>query len=194
MSDCANLLSMGEFTRGIWPNDVEVYPVLLGLLKGGLGRVAISKLAGLTERRARRIKEAIEKRCSERREECERLLLRTLDGLTFRREDSNGRTVLFVFPLAVDLLKRVESKVVYFRDLVVINVRAPGALEVIGLMLGGEPLVPGLPPDIALKFVEEVRRLGPPRDGLFTFWNSYRELLTEAAVLRALIALCGGRA
>jgi len=180
--DCPELVGILRIAEMAWHQPRDAIAVALGAYKEGLGRVAISKLTGLTERRVRRVRAALDARRGE--------ISELLAPLSFARWRYGRGAGVAVYPLSERLLRLVESRVVYFRDLVVISVGVPGALEVVGVKLPEGARVPGLPEGLARRYIETPPMREAPDFSLVAIWSSYRELLAEASLLKALGELC----
>lgn len=187
MISCTEILELRKLIKNIWYNQTEVLSVLLGIYKENIGRVAISKMTGMTERRVRNIKNAYSKICDKH---CEKKLEDLLGKLSFMKENKNEKKIIAIYPLSSDLLRIIETKIVYFRDLIVIEIKKPGALEVIGIVINEEIRVPGLPIELLKEYIDMAKNMNIPKNSIFTIWNTYRGLTTEATLIHAITNLC----
>ena len=190
MIGCSDLVATKKILGNVWGEPTEALAVAIGALREGYGRVALSRLTGLTERRVRSIKESLEKKCLNQNKECAQSLMSTLNKLKVTRTRIDDKTLIYIHPLHNELLSIAESRIVYLRDLVVIQLRTPGSLEIIGLKINNEYRIPGLPQQLSELYINKVSSTTVPDNSLFTLWSSYKELIGEAALINALAILC----
>lgn len=190
MISCADLVVIRNLMENVWGQPTDALAVAIGIYKEQYGRVAISRLTRLTERRVRNIRESLEKKCIRQSNECAQKLMSFLNELIITRVRINDKTLVSIHPLQNELLKIAESRIVYLRDLVIIEIKTPGSLEVIGLKINDTYVIPGLPQQLADLYIDKVSRATVPNNSLFTLWASYKELIVEASLLNALAILC----
>jgi hypothetical protein len=190
MIGCSDLVAMKKILGDLWGEPAEALAIAIGALRESYGRVALSRLTGLTERRVRSIKESLEKKCLNQSKECAQSLMITLNKLKVTRTRIDDKTLICIHPLHDELLSIAESRIVYLRDLVVIQLRTPGSLEIIGLKINNEYRIPGLPQQLSEQYINKVSSTAVPDNSLFTLWSNYKELIGEAALINALAILC----
>lgn len=173
----------------IWPHRLELLGVLLGEGKEKLGRIAISKQTGLTERRVRTIKSAITKNIAS--DEKLAVTINTfLKKISIWKSDLDNRKAVAVCSLERSLLEDIIKRVVLLRDLIVIETRLPGELEVIGVRMDDEILIPRLPTEIAEDYQKLLSRTDLPNNCVFTVWSSYPGIIVDASLLTSLVSFC----
>jgi len=190
MLTCSELQDLYELLEG---NLLLVAGTLCFIANKCIGRVHLSRELSISEREARNlleelirkgiVEDAIEKCVSES----------FISKLNFKIYSSElpDRVVTMILAVSEDLLHMLERHVVALRDLVVINVGDPTALEVIGYVdKRGRLLLPKVPTNYRRKYVEAIRELTIPSNTIFVFWTKYRRYYSEAALLISLATLC----
>mgnify|MGYP001772695368 CR=1 FL=1 len=181
MLSCKDLLAISAVARMAGEKSLYFYAVALLALKG-YGRVAISKKLGIREREARKILEAL------RLNQHALNLVKEFGRVVLSAAGLECKPVVYT-GLAEDVLSIVESRVVLFRDYLVINSRNPEKVEVIGTCRSGSLKLPGVPEDVAYRYrcLEEFSK---STHGVLVCWKSYEEVADDALVLLSLSELC----
>ena len=120
-----------------------------------LGRIALSSLTGISERKTRRILEELrlEGVVSVDRvagsEIIDELVLRTIGRVFYDYYVEQGMpSCITGVEVSSDTYNLVSNRYLFVRDVIVLGVGWPGVLDLIGLYRDGELLLPGLPSDV----------------------------------------------
>jgi hypothetical protein len=181
---CRDLVEAALKLRSLDLDAVDTFSVILAVLSEGVGRVAVSKMLGLTERSVRKVTTLL--RNSE---------LSWLSGLLSRvvitRVTAPWLTcqpVLYT-GLSSELLEATCKRVVLLRDFIVISSREPSKIEVIGVLRNSELVLPGLVEEYAEPYLK-IRELLPSTSGLLVCWRNYRRFFDDSVLLYSLAQLC----
>lgn len=146
------------------------------------GRVSLSKLSGMSERRLRTIRS----KAALSLQALAHVL--NIAELRVSCNEKGERVVCAYMHFDDKLLELVRSRVVDFRDELIIALGSSKDIEVIGISDGGGITWPGLPEEYQHIYNELA---GPaPTGGLIVVWNRYRPVASDAAVFVALSKLC----
>jgi hypothetical protein len=185
--DCQALIELYRMVKEYFDEDPATALTTIALYKfEGLGRVYISKLLSVPERRVRRVVELLSKLGEEEYE----TLMRVLHGIKIDRKTVGRYEVTVFYPFNTRLVECVAEKVVYFRDLLVINLGDFKRLFMIGVKIG-QLIFPLVPEEISRSFVESLEPDTSP-NSIVIVWSSPHSLVDEASVLVSLSNLCTG--
>lgn len=149
----------------------------------GIGRVAMARALNSTERRVRRILEALKGD-----PKVSRILPTLAKIVDVERRQARDVTVTIYRGLRLELLEAIRRNIVSFRDELVIAVKGPWAFEALGIVEGGAIAFPGMPEELSASYAESVGRV--EGEGLVVVWRRYRGVSDDAAVVEALAAFC----
>jgi len=163
---------------------VEAFSVVLAVLAESVGRVALSKMLGLTERTVRRVATLLKSgELSWLRD-----LLREVATTTITAPWLTCQPVLYT-GLSSELLEAVSRRVVLLRDFIVISSGEPSKLEVLGVLKNSELVFPGLVEECAEPYLR-LRGVLPSTSGLLVCWRNYKRFLDDSVLLYSLARLC----
>ncbi|AFK51170.1 hypothetical protein TCELL_0746 [Thermogladius calderae 1633] len=185
--DCQALIELYRSVKEHFDEDPAIALSTIALYKfEGVGRVYISKFLNVPERRVRRVVESLSK-LGEKEYEA---LMRVLHSIKVDRMTVGHYEVTTFHPFNPRLVECVAEKVVYFRDLLVINLGDFKRLFMIGVKTG-RLLFPLVPDEISRSFVEPLEPATSP-NSIVIVWSSPHSLVDEASVLVSLSNLCKG--
>lgn len=177
---CRNLMSLLDELEARRLPVMESIGLLLNMEKDYLyGRVATSKLLGLTERTTRTLVSKL-KTVGARQ---------VLTKLEFKRFELGDKLVLAVSGLDAQILEMVPKRVVEYRDFLVISLGEHDSLYLIGFAENGSVSFPGAPEDFVPHISNELIA-GLGEKALITVWSKYTPLKVEAAIITALAKMC----
>ena len=181
---CSDLVELYVVAQKIGVNPVEMLSVSL-LVKEGLGRVAISKKLGLSERTVRNILHALKaSRATE-------VVLGVLHRLQRRLLHAPWLTCSPVLYSGVgsDVTRVLLTHVVSARDYIVVYSGDPDKVEVVGVVESGRLEYPGIPQEIVGPYME-LGNLVATSSGVLVCWRNYVEHVDDAVLLVSLARLC----
>ncbi len=209
MVDCTRLSIVYESLRcGTRADCLERMAVLLALYANmPVGRVALSKLLRLRERRVRSIvyewKDAgiVELDRGSGARIVSNSIAGVLDNVFWDVVRGAGEACIAGVVIGEALYNAIVERYLFLRDVVVVVIGEPGVLEFLGVYAPGVFLLPGLPPSLEKAFsafIELVKsvvgkRCGPGTDRcVFIVTGRPRCCIYSAAALMlGLMSLCG---
>ena len=169
-----------------------------------LGRIALSSLTGISERKTRRILEELrlEGIISVDRvagsEISDELVLRVIGKVFYEYVKHDVFSCITGVEVDSDVYNITSNRYLFVRDVIVLGVGWPGVLDLIGLYRDGELLLPGVPREVeeGLRgIIEVVRFLLSERCRGFCVFSitRFRKCcsLLAAALLYAVASACG---
>ena len=155
-----------------------------------IGRIRLSKILGLSERKVRTL---IEKLAKQGVVEKKTYALRLSQNIAKLLEEINihriidEQNVLLINEIP-NLCILLENKIVSFRDYLVINIKDPESIEVVCCRSGSNIIIPRVPENLKKKYIELINRYisEPKYDELIIFWKKYKPFLYDASILLTL--------
>lgn len=183
MITCKSLLSVRSLIEKFSLDEPTTYAVTY-LRSKGYGRVFIANYLDVPERLVRKILTLLSSRLDADSP------MDVVKKLTVVRGDQlEGCTPLFYTGLSREFIEVIHERVVLFRDFIVISSKRPDKVEVIGVCTSGVLEFPGVPENIAGKYVDLYRDIAKG-DGLAICWRDYKEAVDEGVLLSSLTRLC----
>lgn len=173
---------------------VEEASILLPFIEERcIGRKALITKTGFSERKVRGIVDSLINRgiLTKNNETCvDNGIYASLKEVKITRWELNGNYVVNTLccfePQFLELLSRF---IVQLRDSIVIDLKDPWAFEVIGIYYRGNLILPGVPNEAALQYIDLLK--GPFLDGsIVILWRRFKKYLCEATVLHGLMKIC----
>lgn len=163
---------------------IDVFSVTLASLTEGVGRVALSKMLGLTERTVRKITMLL--KIGELH-----WLSSLLEKITINNINAPWLTCKPVLygGFSEELLNIVSRRIVLLRDFIIISSKEPGKVEVLGVLINGDLAYPGLVGEYCEPYLK-LREILPRTNGLLVCWRNYKRYLDDSVLLVSLAYLC----
>jgi len=181
--------------KGLSNEPVEELAVLLLYQRYTcLGRVAVAKKLGISERRARSLIDKLNKKgyLAKDLETC--INTRSFPyNLSYCSTKFNNYYLTAFLEANLELLKLVERSITMLRDYIVLASRDPEVLEIVGYTSEGRIYLPRVPRRMREKYARKIDKLIPQilsTPSLFIVWRSYKPYLSEACLLYSLYRLC----
>ena len=163
---------------------VEVFSTVLAVLTENIGRVALSKRLGFSERTVRNIVTML--KTGELS-----WLVDFLGKITITSISApwlSCQPVLYT-GLSSELLEDTLRRVVLLRDFIVISSKEPSKVEVLGVLREGDLVFPGLVEEYSEPYLK-LREVLSRTSGLLVCWRNYRRFLDDSVLLLSLSRLC----
>jgi len=163
---------------------IEVFSTLLAVLAEDVGRVALSKKLGFTERTVRKIITLVKSGKLSWLAE----ILRKISINSISAPWLTCQPILYV-GFSEEILNTISKKVVLLRDFIVISSREPGKVEVLGVLRDRDLFYPGLVGEYNEPYLK-LREVLPRTSGLLVCWRNYKRYLDDSVLLVSLAYLC----
>ena len=165
-------------------NTIEVFSIVFALLTENVGRVALSKKLGFSERTVRKIVSLL--KTSDLSQIFE--LLGRINVTTINAPWLSCQPVLYE-GFSSEVLESISEKIILLRDFIVISSREPSKIEVLGVLRNNHLIYPGLIEDYAKPYLKLREKL-PETSGLLVCWRNYKRFLDDSILLTSLSRLC----
>jgi len=187
--NCKVLIELVERVKECY--DIALPTITLYLMEKCIGRVNVAKKLRVSERTARKtISRLIEKRILVKSyDTCIDPSIASSIGEISSIELSSNRflTILYVED---DILELVDKYTVALRDYVLIMVKDPRALEIIGYYDGHVIVMPGVPSEYRSQYMKLLENISWRNKSVFIIWRKYRDYFSEASLLYGLYRVC----
>lgn len=179
---CKELREIASRASSSGVNEYEFFVIAINECLYNYGRISLSKISGISERRLRTIRA----KSGAPLEAFENIL--GAAELRVNCAERGGKVVCVYTRFDDGVLKLVGSRIVDFRDELVIALGSSKEVEVIGISSEEGVTWPGLPEEYQRIYNELAGQV--PVGGLVIVWSRYRPVASDAAVLVALSRLC----
>ena len=189
--NCKDLM---RIYRGLADEDFLVLASMIVYLTNKcIGRVRLAKELGITERKARNIIDMLTKKGiiygSINKCIVDELMRYYVDMVNTRELDN--RKITFFKVIDQEIASLIEKHVVDLRDYIILAIKDPHAIEIIGYVdYKGEIHIPGVPVEYYGEYEKLLYTIDLGENTAFIIWRKYRKYYCEASLIYGLYMLC----